>query len=72
MTMCSPHRQRFTRVRHTSMKLELKLISGPSELPFSSSVGALKFFFIVDPPVFVACVPLVSVTCTMRLASTGP
>ena len=62
-------RQRFARVRQTSMKLELKLMSGPSGLPFSSSVGALKFFFIVDPPV--ACEPLVSEACTMRLASTG-
>ena len=58
-------------MRQTSMKLELKLMSEPSGLPFSSSVGALEFFFIVDPPEFPACEPLVSEICTMRLASTG-
>ena len=56
-------------MRQTSRKLELKLMSAPSGLPFSSSVGVLKFFFIVDPPE--VCEPLVSEAWTMRLASTG-
>jgi hypothetical protein len=59
-------------VRQTSTKLELKLMSGPSGLPFSSSVGALKFFFIANPPAFPACDPVKSILVIMPAAETSP
>ena len=65
--MTLPHRQRFTRVRQTSMKLELKLRRLPIGLPFSSSFGVPSSLI----PVALKVEEFELASDTIRLASNG-